>query len=114
MISDIKLHIIVCCTLLFEMSSFGKCCHTEEVLHYLVKENIISKENPCGLFIDRDVLEENIAELKSAFSEPYFHHHYAVKANPIQRLLQIVKQNGLGVECASFGEVVYFKNRLSQ
>ena len=70
---------------------------------------MISPENPCGLFIDKNILEENIAELKQAFHQPFFHHHYAVKANPIKSLLQIIKQNGLGVECASYGEVCKMK-----
>lgn len=65
----------------------------------------MSKENPCGLFIDQRVLEENLNEIKSAFPEPYFSHHYAVKANPIKSVLKVVKDNGFGVECASFGEV---------
>ena len=88
------------------MSHFGNRCCTEQVLQYLLKEKIISPENPCGLFIDKNILEENIAELKQAFHQPFFHHHYAVKANPIKSLLQIIKQNGLGVECASYGEVL--------
>lgn len=96
---------IVCFNQQLRMNSFGNRCHTEEVLQYLLKENIISKENPCGLFIDQAVLEENIRELKEAFPQPYFHHHYAVKANPIKTILQVVKKNGLGVECASYGEV---------
>lgn len=91
------------------MSHFGNRCCTEQVLQYLLKEKIISPENPCGLFIDKNILEENIAELKQAFHQPFFHHHYAVKANPIKSLLQIIKQNGLGVECASYGEVLQMK-----
>lgn len=87
------------------MSDFGKRCCTEQVLQYLLKEKVLCPENPCGLFIDKNVLEENIRELKQAFSQPFFHHHYAVKANPIKSLLRIIKQNGLGVECASYGEV---------
>ena len=45
------------------MSHFGNRCCTEQVLQYLLKEKIISPENPCGLFIDKNVLEENIKEL---------------------------------------------------
>ena len=94
---------------LYHMSHFGNRCCTEQVLQYLLKEKIISPENPCGLFIDKNVLEENIKELKQAFPQPFFHNHYAVKANPIKSLLQIIKQNGLGVECASYGEVCKMK-----
>ena len=47
---------------LYHMSHFGNRCCTEQVLQYLLKEKIISPENPCGLFIDKNVLEENIKE----------------------------------------------------
>ena len=91
----------VCCT-----PQFGSWRTTERVaLQHLLRETILSKENPCGLFIDQRVLEENLNEIKSAFPEPYFSHHYAVKANPIKSVLKVVKDNGFGVECASFGEV---------
>ena len=90
------------------MNSIGKTCRTEETLSWLLENNVISKSNPCGMFISQEVFENNIAELKDAFSEPFFHHHYSVKANPIKSLLQVVKKNGLGVECASFGEVSCF------
>lgn len=89
------------------MNSFGNRCHAEKTLQYLIDNKIISKENPCGLFIDKNIFEENIKELKEAFSQPHFHHHYAVKANPIKSLVKLVKEHGMGVECASFGEVYY-------
>ena len=87
------------------MEEFGKHCQVEKVLKYLIEENILSKENPCGLFIDHAVLLENMKELQSSFHEPFFHHRYAVKANPIKAILKTVKDFGFGVECASFGEV---------
>jgi diaminopimelate decarboxylase len=43
--------------------------------------------------------------IHDAFPEPFFFHHYAVKANPIKSILKVVKNNHFGVECASFGEV---------
>ena len=87
------------------MADYGTRCSAEKTLQHLLKEAVLSKENPCGLFIDRRVLEENLNEIKSAFPEPYFSHRYAVKANPIKSVLKVVKDNGFGVECASFGEV---------
>ena len=93
-------------SLISSMEDYGKRCNTESVLECLLKDGVISKENPCGLFVDQRVLEENINEIKQAFPEPFFHHHYAVKANPIKSVLKVVKSNGFGVECASFGEVV--------
>lgn len=87
------------------MADYGTRCDAERTLQHLLRESVLSKENPCGLFIDQRVLEENLNEIKSAFPEPYFSHHYAVKANPIKSVLKVVKDNGFGVECASFGEV---------
>ena len=84
---------------------FGDRCSTERVIQHLLQSGVLRKENPCGLFISRDILESNINEIKSAFPEPFFSHRYAVKANPIKEILKIVKENGLGCECASFGEV---------
>ena len=84
---------------------FGVRCNTENVLQNLLREGIISKDNPCGLFISRDILSENLLEIRKAFPEPFFSHRYAVKANPIKQIIRIAKECGFGCECASIGEV---------
>ena len=84
---------------------FGVRCNTENVLQHLLREGIISKDNPCGLFISRDILSENLLEIRKAFPEPFFSHRYAVKANPIKQIIRIAKECGFGCECASIGEV---------
>ena len=53
------------------MADYGTRCDAERTLQHLLRESILSKENPCGLFIDQRVLEENLNEIKSAFPEPY-------------------------------------------
>ena len=87
------------------MSEFGCRCQTEKVLKHLLSKGVISEENPCGLFIDRDVLLENMGEIKKAFPESFFQHRYAIKANPIKTLMRFIGEHGFGVECASFEEV---------
>ena len=62
-------------------------------------------DSPCGLFLSRDVLIDNMNEVRKAFPEPFFRHRYAVKTNPIKSVLRVVKENGFGCECASYGEV---------
>lgn len=57
------------------------------------------------MFIDRAVLLENMNEIKEAFPEPFFKHRYAIKANPIKKLIRYIGEHGFGVECASFEEV---------
>ena len=87
------------------MSEFGCRCQTEKVLKHLLSKGILSEEQPCGLFIDRAVLLENMNEIKEAFPEPFFKHRYAIKANPIKKLIRYIGEHGFGVECASFEEV---------
>ena len=87
------------------MSEFGRRCQTEKVLKHLLSKGIISEEHPYGLFIDSGVLLENMNEIKEAFPEPFFKHRYAIKANPIKKLIRFIGEHGFGVECASFEEV---------
>ncbi|KAJ9445187.1 Diaminopimelate decarboxylase [Diplonema papillatum] len=56
---------------------------------------------------DLDALDNRLAELKAAFPEPFFDHAIAVKANPTSGVLSRVVAHGIGLECASLGEVVH-------
>ena len=67
-----------------EKNNFGERCNAEVVLQHLI---------------------DNMNEVRKAFPEPFFRHRYAVKANPIKSVLRVVKENGFGCECASYGEV---------
>lgn len=84
---------------------FGVRCNAEKVLQHLICSETLSKNNPCGLFISRDILSENLMDIRNAFPEPFFSHRYAVKANPIKQIIRIAKEHGFGCECASIGEV---------
>ena len=58
----------------------------------------------CDLY-DMDALDARLVELRTAFPEKFFEHAIAVKANPTTGLMQRVVANGVGLECASLGEV---------
>ncbi|KAG2434083.1 hypothetical protein HXX76_007811 [Chlamydomonas incerta] len=57
------------------------------------------------MFMDLDLLAETLAALKRAPFPPGTLHTFAIKANPVGRLLQILREAGLGAEVASLGEL---------
>lgn len=70
-------------------------------------EDII-KQYPTPFHIyDEQAIRENIRCLFKAFSwAPSFREHYAVKAAPNPRLLQILKEEGAGADCSSLPELL--------
>ncbi len=55
---------------------------------------------------DEKAIRQNIRNLRSAFSwAPEFREHYAVKAAPNPRLLQIMHEEGAGTDCSSLAEL---------
>lgn len=56
-------------------------------------------------YYDIDLLMETLTELKAQIADEPYAVHYAVKANANSRLLQVVKDNGLGADCVSGWEV---------
>eukprot|EP01060_Flectonema_neradi_P040337 TRINITY_DN914_c4_g1_i1.p1 TRINITY_DN914_c4_g1~~TRINITY_DN914_c4_g1_i1.p1 ORF type:complete len:485 (+),score=99.99 TRINITY_DN914_c4_g1_i1:98-1456(+) len=62
---------------------------------------------PSADLYNLDALDARLEELKSAFGESFFEHCIAVKANPTSGVLARVVSAGLGLECASVGEVVH-------
>ncbi len=57
-------------------------------------------------FYDTDLLRETLNTVNRE-SQKYenYHVHYAIKANANGKLLTIIKENGLGVDCVSGGEI---------
>ena len=51
-------------------------------------------------------IEENLRIISSVFDELDFHLNYAMKANANIHLLRILKENGCGVDAASYGEIL--------
>ena len=55
-------------------------------------------------YYDLSLLETNIASLKKAVNPGYVV-HYALKANANNRILDVIKNNGIGADCVSGNEV---------
>lgn len=68
----------------------------------------IIKEFPTPFHIyDEKGIRENARKLKQAFAwNPGFKEYFAVKATPNPYILEILKEEGCGVDCASFTELM--------
>ncbi|GIL86262.1 hypothetical protein Vretifemale_14672 [Volvox reticuliferus] len=64
-----------------------------------------SDESATAMFMDLDVLHGTIAALKRAPFPPGTLHTFAIKANPVGRVLELMRDAGLGAEVASLGEL---------
>ncbi len=57
-------------------------------------------------YYDARVLRETLACVKKETAQfPHYHVHYAVKANANMKVLSIIRENGLGADCVSGGEI---------
>ena len=57
-------------------------------------------------YYDTDLLRQTLKTInQEAGRYPQYHVHYAVKANANPRLLSIIRENGLGADCVSGGEI---------
>ncbi|MBR6906881.1 MAG: diaminopimelate decarboxylase, partial [Selenomonadaceae bacterium] len=75
----------------------------------LSKEQVqeIAKKYPTPFHIyDEHAIRENIRRLKAAFTwAPEFREHFAVKATPNPRIIEILKEEGAGTDCSSIAEL---------
>merc|ERR1712166_754064 len=53
-----------------------------------------------------DAFGRSLSLVIDAFG-PGFKHHIAVKTNPLSRMLRVIVEKGMGLECASIGEVYH-------
>lgn len=56
-------------------------------------------------FYNTNLLRETLNAARSEASKYDYHIHYAIKANANSRLLSIIREQGLGVDCVSGGEI---------
>ncbi len=57
-------------------------------------------------YYDMALLQQTIDEMKKAIADkPNYHVHYAVKANANKEIIALFRDNGLGCDCVSGGEV---------
>jgi diaminopimelate decarboxylase len=69
-----------------------------------LKNGLIRNEDSAVIFYDLSYLEERILHLAKQFP-PSTLHGIAVKANPLKRILDLLKKLDMGAEAASLGEV---------
>lgn len=67
-------------------------------------QGLIGEEDTAVLFHDLSFMEERITELTRLFPASALH-AIAIKANPLQKVLQKIKQMGVGVEAATLPEL---------
>lgn len=56
-------------------------------------------------YYDTHLLRETLALVRTEAGKYGYHVHYAVKANANHKLLTIIRENGLGADCVSGGEI---------
>lgn len=56
-------------------------------------------------FYNTDLLRDTLALIRAEADRYGFHVHYAVKANANPKILSIIRENGLGADCVSGGEI---------
>lgn len=69
-----------------------------------VVEKLRNYETPF-YFYDMDLLRQTLDSVIWAASKYNFKMHYAIKANYDPRILQVIREYGLGIDCASGNEV---------
>ena len=69
-----------------------------------VAAKLATYETPFYLY-DVDLLHQTLDSLMSVAHRYGYKVHYAIKANYDARLLQIIREHGLGIDCASGNEV---------
>lgn len=73
--------------------------------HFPIQD--FSKLSTPFYYYDIDCLLKTLQVIEDETKgRPYFHVHYAVKANANPRILQIIAQHGLGADCVSGGEIL--------
>ena len=68
----------------------------------------IIKEYPTPFHIyDEKTIRQNLRKLKAAFAwAPEFREHFAVKATPNPRIVQVLAEEGAGTDCSSLPELL--------
>lgn len=72
--------------------------------YFSVTPNI--HDSPYCLMYDMDAFSDSLDTLSKAFPS-HFRHHIAVKTNPLARMLRVILDHNMGLECASIGEVYH-------
>jgi diaminopimelate decarboxylase len=74
------------------------------VMEAAVQQGLLGEDHLLAGFLDVDHIQQTVADLQAAFGE-HFTHTFAAKANCLVRVLSLLRQQGLGCEVASPGEL---------
>jgi len=86
--------------------SYTRPASIPHVINHAVSSGLIHDDNPVALFMDLTRLRAKAEAMHAAFpAEANVMHAYAVKANPIARIITELMSLGGGAECASIVEV---------
>ena len=78
--------------------------HKEAVTRAAVRQGLLNDDRLLAGFVDVDGIRRTVAALKDAFT-PDFNHTFAAKANCLHAVLGLVREEGMGCEVASWGEL---------
>jgi diaminopimelate decarboxylase len=76
----------------------------QQILQAAIKAGYLGDEQALAAFVDTTSLTKTISTLHQAFPE-HFTHTFAAKANTMSSALALVKEQGMGCEVASPGEL---------
>jgi len=86
--------------------SYDRPAVIPEVIGHAISSGLIHDDNPVALFIDLSRLRAKAEAMHAAFpAECNVMHAYAIKANPVARIITELASLGGGAECASIVEV---------
>ena len=77
---------------------------------YIFAQKNISKMKTPFFSYDTTLLSNTIKALKTASNRRNYHVHYAIKANHNPKILNVIKDEGLGADCVSGGEIKWALN----
>ncbi len=76
----------------------------QQIIQHAINSQIIDSSLSAIGIMDFDRLAQTVSDLQSAFPTN-FYHTFAVKANALVKVLEALKQYGMGAEVASSGEL---------
>ncbi|TRY63185.1 hypothetical protein TCAL_02083 [Tigriopus californicus] len=79
----------------------------DEILKIIAAKGLINDATPSAEIFDLDYFQSRLDSLQAAFPEPFIVNAAALKANSFRGILNRVKAQGFGAECASISETMH-------
>jgi diaminopimelate decarboxylase len=76
----------------------------QQILQAAIRAGYLDKDVPLAAFVDTAAVAGTISALRQAFPDSFIH-AFAAKANTMSKALSLVKEQGMGCEVASTGEL---------